>query len=105
MNASEQSAGGGPTADRVGIVRGSAGSRKSTFRILPDKKRRTSHSLRAGPLGRLVLHGLKQAGLRPITFADNNERAMEHDIEGVLSLRPLPHRILSRLGVFRSHDL
>ena len=42
----------------------------------------------AGPLGRLVLQGLKQAGLRPIAFADNNERLWETDIEGVPVLAP-----------------
>jgi len=52
----------------------------------------------------LVHYGL--TGLRPITFADNNERLWNTDIEGVPVLAAL-YRIgsLSRLGVFRSHDL
>jgi FkbM family methyltransferase len=42
----------------------------------------------AGPLGRLVLQGLKQAGLRPIAFADNNQRLWNTHIEGVPVLPP-----------------
>jgi len=42
----------------------------------------------AGPLGRLVLHGLEQAGLRPIAFTDNNERLWHTEIGGVPVLPP-----------------
>ncbi|HEX4783094.1 MAG TPA: FkbM family methyltransferase [Candidatus Sulfotelmatobacter sp.] len=42
----------------------------------------------AGPFGRLVLPGLEQAGIRPIAFADNNERLWETEIGGVPVLPP-----------------
>ena len=42
----------------------------------------------AGPLGRLVLQGLAQAGLRPIAFTDNNERLWHTEIAGVPVLPP-----------------
>ncbi|HXJ85506.1 MAG TPA: FkbM family methyltransferase [Candidatus Binatia bacterium] len=42
----------------------------------------------AGPLGRLVLHGLEQAGLRPIAFTDNSERLWHTEIGGVPVLPP-----------------
>ncbi|MGA7767806.1 MAG: FkbM family methyltransferase [Candidatus Sulfotelmatobacter sp.] len=42
----------------------------------------------AGALGRLVLQGLKQAGIQPIAFADNNERLWHTEIGGVPVLPP-----------------
>lgn len=42
----------------------------------------------AGPLGRLVLKGLEQVGLRPIAFTDNNERLWHTEIDGVPVLPP-----------------
>jgi FkbM family methyltransferase len=42
----------------------------------------------AGALGRLVLQGLKQAGIRPIAFADNNQRLWNAEIDGVPVLSP-----------------
>lgn len=42
----------------------------------------------AGALGRLVLQGLAQAGVRPIAFADNNERLWNTEIGGVPVLPP-----------------
>jgi FkbM family methyltransferase len=42
----------------------------------------------AGPLGRLVLAGLEQVGLRPIAFTDNNEQLWHKRIGGVPVLPP-----------------
>ena len=42
----------------------------------------------AGPLGRLVFHGLEQAGMRPIAFSDNNERLWYSEIGEVPVLPP-----------------
>jgi FkbM family methyltransferase len=42
----------------------------------------------AGHLGRLVLQGLEQAGVRPIAFADNNERLWHTEIAGIPVLPP-----------------
>ena len=42
----------------------------------------------AGPLGRLVFHGLEEAGMRPIAFADNNQRLWYSEIGGVPVLAP-----------------
>jgi FkbM family methyltransferase len=42
----------------------------------------------AGALGRLVLQGLKRAGMQPIAFADNNERLWHTEIGGVSVLPP-----------------
>ena len=42
----------------------------------------------AGPLGRLVLQDLGQAGLRPIAFTDNNELLWHTEIDGVPILPP-----------------
>lgn len=42
----------------------------------------------AGPLGRLVVQGLEQAGMRPIAFADNNDRLWHTEIGGVPVLPP-----------------
>jgi len=61
---------------------------KSTFANFAGQNEERLILFGAGPLGRLVLHGLNQAGLRPITFADNNERLWNTDIEGVPVLAP-----------------
>jgi FkbM family methyltransferase len=37
----------------------------------------------AGGLGRKTLHGLRQAGLEPLAFADNNPALWDREIEGV----------------------
>ena len=42
----------------------------------------------AGPFGRIVLHGLKEAGIRPVAFSDNNERLWHTEIEGIPVLPP-----------------
>jgi FkbM family methyltransferase len=42
----------------------------------------------AGSLGRLVVRGLKQAGMQPIAFADNNEQLWHTEIGGVPVLPP-----------------
>ncbi len=42
----------------------------------------------AGPLGRLVFQGLEHAGVRPIAFADNNERLWHSETGGVPVLPP-----------------
>jgi FkbM family methyltransferase len=42
----------------------------------------------AGALGRLVLQGLEKAGMRPIAFADNNERLWHTEIGGIPVLPP-----------------
>ncbi|MGA8439286.1 MAG: FkbM family methyltransferase [Candidatus Sulfotelmatobacter sp.] len=52
----------------------------------PNKKRLVLFG--AGALGRLVLQGLKQVGLQPIAFADNNQRLWNTDIGGVPVLPP-----------------
>jgi FkbM family methyltransferase len=42
----------------------------------------------AGPLGRLVLEGLENVGLRPIAFTDNNPRLWNTEIGGISVLPP-----------------
>ena len=42
----------------------------------------------AGPLGRLVLEGLQNVGLRPIAFTDNNPRLWNTEIGGIRVLPP-----------------
>jgi FkbM family methyltransferase len=61
---------------------------KSTFADFAGRNEERLILFGAGPLGRLVLQGLIQAGLRPIAFADNNERLWNTHIEGVPVLAP-----------------
>lgn len=61
---------------------------KSTFANFAGRNEERLILFGAGPLGRLVLQGLERAGLRPIAFADNNERLWNTDIEGVPVLAP-----------------
>ena len=59
---------------------------KSTFADFAGRNEERLILFGAGALGRLVLQGLKQAGLRPIAFADNNERLWDTHIESPNSL-------------------
>jgi len=42
----------------------------------------------AGPLGKGVLAGLRQAGVEPLSFADNNQELWGKDVSGLLVLSP-----------------
>jgi FkbM family methyltransferase len=42
----------------------------------------------AGPLGKGILTGLRQAGLEPIAFADNNQKLWDKEISGLRVLPP-----------------
>src|SRR5579872_7405624 len=48
----------------------------------------------AGPLGRATLTGLRQVGVEPLAFADNNSRLWGEQIDGVTVLPP--HEAASR---------
>ena len=61
---------------------------KSTFAKLAGQNEDRLILFGAGPLGRFVLQGLKQAGMQPIAFADNNDRLWHTEIEGVPILPP-----------------
>jgi len=61
---------------------------KSTFAKFAGQNEERLILFGAGSLGRLVLQGLKQAGMQPIAFADNNERLWNTEIGGVPVLPP-----------------
>ncbi len=76
--------------DRLEVVLQQIGS--ESFEAVRAREKRTFASFAgpneerlvlfgAGALGRLVLQGPQQAGMRPIAFADNNERLWYTELE------------------------
>jgi len=61
---------------------------KSTFASFAGPNEERLILFGAGPLGKLVFRGLEQAGMRPVAFADNNQRLWGTEIEGVPVLSP-----------------
>lgn len=64
------------------------GRERDTFAKFAGKNEDRLILFGAGALGRLVLQGLQQAGIKPIAFADNNERLWHTEIGGVPVVPP-----------------
>jgi FkbM family methyltransferase len=73
------------------LAEGEAGARareRATFDLAAESSTKPLVLFGAGQLGRMTLAGLRQVGVEPVAFADNDSRLWNTQVEGVETLSP-----------------